>query len=1205
MTLHACDFPRSGRWTVIAGLAGVALWWPAGLAAQAPAAPSESPKPPEASAPTDKRVEEVVALKYDRSPGTVVTARAKLAELKLPPDSVELFRLRMIAGFWKDAVPFIGTLPKEGQERAYVAVLTALDQAITTPAAGAGPEYSPVLMPEDVADISDMGPGLVTPEQLKLLASLLRKALAAEQSLEPLMQRLIKGTRWMGGTDRVKLERAGDLIIEMGRARDSLRLLPPLEPGKETASFGLLEKHAKQMHSRGRQEQKVEDELESWRLNQILLSSATCPPPITERAWRRQADLARFIPKEAFAEFLAKSVENGPPAVLELVKQVAAQVNDDRGNREPNLRTVNLRVQAQVAEAVVPLAEGSEALRYVLNRYALVWVNEAAYARRMYVPPQTQNVQTFDAYGNRLPAPPPPQQNNNQARPVALQDMLDSAPSEKWRTLVDVSLRPRLLSLEADLALKADNDERALPLVEVLAPLDSKEGLRLAQEVLRVWAKTRFRNRQQEAPTNPFFYGNTPRGIPLTRAMQQRNLEELTSLYHRVAALGLPLDRGPVTNAFVQAHSRAEVFQRESIESVFGKASEMDSALLADLLQTMRNRLAGQWRKPSVQQQEKTQRTDAQVDAELDRGYRLLEALTEEGLKRSAEDWRLTLVKAAAMYDWAEFQYGRKVDLAIYRQMREAAFAGFARASSLYAAQQATRERKDETAAIYQQWFNAELGATDAGQVTRQQDPDPAALQRIREAVRALPADAVARHEDLLAKSLASSANSAPAQLKPNYLKAALALVDESKEAGKIREAVAYYDGLLREFELDLRLDGDATVGHGAPFGAFLALRHTVSIERESQGGFSRFLRNDAKQNTYYYGGTATPPTDHRDVLEKGIREKLSDRFEILSISFHDPKVQTYGYGRAGWRETPLAYLLLKAKDPAVDKLPALQLNMDFSDQQGTVILPVVSPVVLLDAKEEMVAARPMANLEVTQTLDERALADGKLALEVKTTSAGLIPKFEDVFDFDPSAFKVEERNDSGPAVQRLSSDDGAALAAISERTWVIKLAYQARGDAATASFRFPQPKTQSTKVIYKRYRDADLVEVPPDVALVGLPLGNDWKAPFAWAGGVLVAAVGLVVVLRRQHPRRAEAVATRYAAPKVVTPFSTLELLRKIQGDDALKLPESMRTELFETIARVESSYFSEKGDGVSAPDLSQVIGDWLTRPVIRNAAA
>ena len=40
----------------------------------------------------------------------------------------------------------------------------------------------------------------------------------------------------------------------------------------------------------------------------------------------------------------------------------------------------------------------------------------------------------------------------------------------------------------------------------------------------------------------------------------------------------------------------------------------------------------------------------------------------------------------------------------------------------------------------------------------------------------------------------------------------------------------------------------------------------------------------------------------YRDELEKQIREKLSEGFEVVSLTFHDEKVQSRGYGRISLR---------------------------------------------------------------------------------------------------------------------------------------------------------------------------------------------------------------------------------------------------------------------------------------------------------------
>lgn len=1192
-------------------LMAVMLSAPGRAQTPAPEATNNEPGAP-ASSPADKRVQEVIALKYDRSAGSMLSAQLRLNEGNLSPDALELFRLRIVLGRWNEAAPFLQSLPVDGRAKAYEAVLKALDQAPprTGPQQFSGPDRSPIFTPLDIADLADMAPVAPTWDQIKLLAALLKRAMAAGQSIEPLMQRLDKGIRWMGGSDRAARERAADLIIEVSRPRDSQRLLPPLDPKNPTANFPLLEKHAKQSFSTARQEVNAEEFQNAWRLSEMILAAPNCPPLIRERAWRRVADACRWVPEEMVTTLFAKTFKNGGVNALYLLKSIALQVNDDKWNREPKLRVLDLKMQASAAKALLASGAKFDGVSSALHQFTLTWIDEALYSKNVSVPKGQPVVTGYeqDPFGNMVPitnASPQPQLNPNQAVPVGLSDILATAPTEQWRSAIDPSLHPRIIALEADLRLKSEDDKGTLPLIGQLAALDAKEAQRVANEFLRVWG-TMHDPHRNTAPQNRFvtMYGQQPKpGIPLTRALQKRNLDELGAVYRQLLPLGLELDRGRLVNAFAKAHSGAEVYRTEAIEATFGPLAEMDLAILAELAQTMRHRLAVQWRKPNVQQQSNTQRTDAQIDAEVEKGYQLVSSLIQAGLKREPENWRLTLADAATGFDWGEFRYGQKVSLAVYTQMRNRAFEQFANASKLYGVQLEGKNQRSDDVRIYRQWLNAHLGASDQGQVTRQQDPDAKNLQTIREAILALPGEAGREHRDLMARRITDETKTVPAHMKPTYMKAALAIVGDSPDAGKILEAVEYYAGLFDELELSLRVDGNPVVGHEQPFGAFLTLRHTADIERESAGGFSKYLRNDAQGNQYYFGGT--PPVDQRDLLEKNLRQKLGEGFEILSITFHDPKVQSMGYGREGWRETPLAYLLLKPKDASVDRLPAVQLNMDFNDREGNVVLPVASAVQLIDARGETAPKPPAENIQITQVLDERALREGKLSLEVKAICTGLPPKFEELFDFTPADFEIRERSDSGITVQRLNSEQ-TKLAANAERVWLFQLTHSGKGGKDREPvFQFPVPKSSTARVTYKRYQDADLVETSPVVKLAGLSGGHWSKVWWGALGAILLVLMGSASIFFRRRKAKAPSSAPSYVAPTVVTPFSTLQFLRSIHRGENAALQEPDRSELSRTIEHIESFYFSaQKPDG-EAPNLSDTIRQWLNRVGIRQAAS
>lgn len=1153
----------------------------------------------------DPRVLELLKLKFDRHPAAILEARAVLAAGAGPADKpAEQFRLNVVAGRWDEVSAALKALPDNGGDQVYEYLLKDLDRAVVVNTPGqqqvAGPTPTPTLLPIQIADLADAAPGPLSEAQIKLLANLLKRTITSSGSIEPLLERLQKGATQLSGEDPLKREAAALLFLEANRHADALKFLPPLEPGKEMQSFSLLEKHVRTLFNLGRQENRPADIQRGWELNQRMLAVPDCPAEVRERAWRRFAEILRFLPeaqaKSALQELFSKQPQHG----LAVLKAVTTQVLDDRANRETDVRKNNLQMQGWVAEALIPLLEGHRAEWLpAMDLMALNWMEEADYSKRLYQPPRNQSVQ-YDEFGNRIffngNQVPVQQGNSNQLPAIPAAEILAIAPGQNWINAMDRSLQPRALSLLAELHLKLEDDAKALSYVEQLAALQPKEASRIANELLRVWAKTHDPQRAMLQRQSGIVYYSSygmmrQQGIPLTRALQQRNLEELSALLQRLRRLEIPsLEDSAVAGAFTAAHSQAEVFRQEAIELVLGKAEAVKPETLAELLQTMRQRLATQWRRPNVQQQAKTQRTDAQIDAEVLRGYELLASLIDKGLESRPKDWRLNLVQAAAWFDWAEFQYGKKVDLEIYVEKRERAFDAFARAAELYAAS-LPAEEKDETPLVYQQWLNANLGASDLAMATRQQEPGAGQLARIREAIAALPGAAAERHFNALAKAV-SDTEAIPGHLKPGYMRAALSIVGDRPAASKVRDFVTYYDGLMHEIELNVRVDGDATVGHTQPFGVFFSVRHTAEIERENAGGFSKYLRNQT-QNTYYsYYGIA--PIDHRDELEKQMREKLSEGFEVLSITFHDEKVQSRGYGLAGWRETPLVYLLLKAKDASVDRIPSLRLDVDFLDGQGPVVLPIESAVQLIDARQASTPSRPVADLEITQILDERELEkEGKMAIEIKATGKGLVPEFGALLDFTPAGFKIDESIDSGPAIQRLDSE-GDELAAASERSWLVKLSV----DSSTQSggrFEFPKPKASDLKVSYKRYADADLVEAPSELMLAGLPgrLAQGWW--WTLGGGCVVAAAVFVGVRSKRAPDPAPE--WTYSLPTHVTPFSALQLLRQMHADERLALSKDQRGELAQIIGEVEGYYFAHAPNGKPAPDLEKIGKQWVSK--------
>lgn len=1198
------------------------------LQAASAGAPNASPSP------DDQRLQAVLQLQFDRRPQELLQTLARqLDPASTQTNEVERFRDDVVAGRWPAVGEFIASLPEPQRLQVYRHLLTGL-QRVALPGQPGMPEGvpsglvmpgtpvgmpmpgmmpgmmpSPVLVPDDVLALADLSPGELTEDTLQMLGQLLSRALSKGNAVEPLVAQLERGTARLGGSDPAKRTAAVKLMVAAGKLNEAGRLLPALEVAQAAGDFAALDLHARYQLERGRQRQDTNALQTAWDLTQMLLtatntptSTNTRPPAVREQALRRALELLPLISSQPGSNWLSTSFHERPAQGMAILAAATAPPPDFR-NAEARLRTLKQQHQAATALLAV-VGDDVEPWRTPLTVLAMNWVQEADLSRTRWRETPQFSPGAYGFYDPEEQIRMQQMNDPNQPQPIAPAELLKVAPDARWLAQVDPSLAPRIEYLGATLRLKTDEVPEALAVVERLAPTRPRDATELAHELLHAWARTRNPSGNQDAmmrmrygPYGPVYYGpGSPygmggQGIALTRAMQNRNLAELAGLIARLRQLQLPdLQEPVIVEAFTAAHSQAEVFRAEDLERVFGPVNDLRVETLTPLLQTMRVRLATSWRNMRVQQEAKTKRTDKDIEAEVSRGYEVLTSLLDQALARWPKDPRLHLVQAIAMFDFAEFQYGKKVDLPIYVEKREASFAAFQQAATLYADQLAQTEPAKYSADIYVNWFNANLGASDLAYVTRQQEPSTNNLQRIRDTILALPGEAGARHLDLFAAAINDSLNTIKAELKPRYVRAALRVTGELPAAQEVRKLAAYYDDLLGEIALDVRLDGDALVGHVQPFGVFVTLRHSVDVERES-GGFGRYLQN---QNQPYYGAIyGGPQRNAREDFEKQLREKLSDTFEIKVITFADDKVQSRGVGRPGWRETPLAYLLLQAKDGAVDRLPSFHFDLDFQDRRGQVVLPVESSIVLLDARPERGATRPVARLAMTQILDDREAAAGKLTLDLRATGRGVLPALPELLDVSLAGFTVVKTNDSGVAVTKLDTE-GDDLAALSERSWVFELRPEGTGQGP-ATFKFPAAKAGNLEVTYKRYADADLVEVNPEVALAGLRLRPDltwlWVTMFAAASGL----AAWWQIRRRRGRAHDVSSAPAYTIPAQLTPFTLLNLLRRIQGDGRLALSPQDREELLSTIRELERDYFGPRRNGEPARDLDALARRWI----------
>jgi hypothetical protein len=688
---------------------------------------------------------------------------------------------------------------------------------------------------------------------------------------------------------------------------------------------------------------------------------------------------------------------------------------------------------------------------------------------------------------------------------------------------------------------------------------------------------------------------NDPNAIPLTRAKQNYALKQLSGLLKQLGRiLEKPVDDKAVVNAFSSCHSSAEVFNYSDITNVMGSIEVMTSPALFELVDTMRRRLATVWRKPETQQEAKTKRTDKETQEEVARGYSLALNILDQNMAVNSNDWKLYILKGAILFDLAEFEYGREVDLAIYTDMRNRAFVSFEKAAELYGNQLPDMEEKDYTPLVFQFWFNATLGASDLAYLTRQHEPSLNRLAQIRAAILRLPGDAAEKHLELFGKELNKSIYTLKPNMKSRYLNAGIAVLQDHPSAENARKLVEFYNNLLDEIKLVVSIDGDTSVGHDREFGVFLSLLHTKEIEREA-GGFARYLMNLKTQRGGYYG-YGRQPVDHRDNLENNINDALDKSFDIGSITFSSDKVKSRGINKPGWRETPLAYIQLKARDESIDRIPPIQMDVDFMDSRGQVVLPIQSQVQLIDARSDSSPVRPVSNLEITQIIDDRELKDGRLLLEIKTTGNGLIPELDDMLDMTIPGFTVSQVDDQGLTVKELNSDSGEVLP-IAERNWLVSLDVDPEHKSEADVFHFPAAKIAGAKNIFKKYEDADLIAIEEKMVLAGVPLkpSKNWIWISACAVLIGAAAVYAAFAFRKRHAGEGD-YAGEFHVPSYLTPFTVLTLLRRIYAERGDMLTGARKDELARIIARLEKEYFSrEDMERESAEKLEQLARHWV----------
>ena len=326
---------------------------------------------------------------------------------------------------------------------------------------------------------------------------------------------------------------------------------------------------------------------------------------------------------------------------------------------------------------------------------------------------------------------------------------------------------------------------------------------------------------------------------------------------------------------------------------------------------------------------------------------------------------------------------------------------------------------------------------------------------------------------------------------------------------------------------------------------------------------------------------------------------------------FSTPEVKPRPTAKAGWEETVLAYLLVRAKDASVDKIPPVEMELKFVDLTGPVTIPAESAETGIKVASSDIPPRPASQVEITQTLDTRQFAiNGTLPLEIKATASGLVPDLDQLLDLEAlkKAVGVKQVNPhDGLQVKELNTW-GEQVAPRTERLWTLSLdGDPIRAADAPTEFRFPPPKTNGQPVVYQTYDDMNLATLPKPSVMIGRnatsgavasPKESHRMLWFALSTALVLIVGGIAfVVYEKRRAANAQPADTGHGIkmPAEVDGFAVVALLRRLRASNHVRLGEAQKQDLQEHLQRVQQTCFGAAGSAMSEADLRSLAEKWL----------
>ncbi|WDE96451.1 thioredoxin family protein [Lentisphaera profundi] len=709
---------------------------------------------------------------------------------------------------------------------------------------------------------------------------------------------------------------------------------------------------------------------------------------------------------------------------------------------------------------------------------------------------------------------------------------------------------------------------------------------RFCNEIFDQWARLVNPNRNSFSRTiqaRGQTFRTEPKNIPLTRLRQKKNLQNCQAMFRKVYEAGIQTDPSSQVRAFIACFSQAEVISEDDVRLVFGDLKQLNDEILLVLTKHLMALVQRDWvddkNRRRIQTQYQTNRSEEEAQKEALSAYQAVINLLTDRLRISDDNIELTVNLASALYDFAEYKNNNKLcTLEEYVALRNQAFTRFRDCAKLY--ESLLESRKAEyTISPFSNWFSVILGASNLPSLEMSATVSDVYLDDLREQLYGMDPQWRDRHISMLGEWLTKTWPNLQPHVKLPFMSAAKRIMGDHSSIKSIEDQLSLYEDLLSEVKLSAKLDGSSSVGHVNEFGVFLSLQHSKELNREA-GGFDKYAMGAVNIN-------GRRVINYRQKFTDQINKALKDKFDLGSITWITDRPKPMGLARKHWQETPLAYLSLRAKDAAIDKLPEIIIEMDFNDGQGQVVLPVRSNVVLISSQSKEYQIRPYKNAKLEMVLDSRGASDGKVSLDLQMTGEGLLPDLSKLLKV-PASYKLKLKDEQAePIVSKFEQKHGGVLVS-SELSIEVPVEWQGE----LASFEFPTLEVKDVLVEYKKYQDADIV--PADK--VEYLKAKAARSPVFYIMTTLCAlliGLALVKLFKASSIEAPEVRQLDFDLPKNISAVSVSAYLKQIQksSHELAKDPE-----LEHDINLIDESYFAKTSTQLE-PQLETLLKKWEAR--------